>query len=123
MNDAPMKLKVASIPSKHENVIYRHHKPAAFGNSRKRFYSTIDGILNDESAPGPGMYSQYNTDGYKIYSKKGYGNLVSSAKLERLERKFTGLPGPGAYNAGNGVGSRMKRTVSLALLSSRFQGH
>mgnify|MGYP006876341347 CR=1 FL=1 len=39
INDAPMKVKVASIPSKFENVIYRNNKPPAFGNSRDRFYS------------------------------------------------------------------------------------
>ena len=39
INDAPMKVRVASIPSKFENVIYRDNKPPAFGNSRDRFYS------------------------------------------------------------------------------------
>jgi len=44
INDAPMKLRVASIPSKTENIIYRNNKPPAFGNSRDRFYSEVENI-------------------------------------------------------------------------------
>lgn len=41
LNDAPMKVKVASIPCKFENVVYRNNKVPAFGNSRDRFYSHL----------------------------------------------------------------------------------
>lgn len=56
----------------------------------------------------------------KIFSKKGYGNLISQTKLDRLEAQRNGLPGPGAYNPANDI--RVKKSKSLGLIG-KTQGH
>ena len=40
LNDGAMKVRVSSIPSKRENIIYENNKQAAFGNSKERFYTS-----------------------------------------------------------------------------------
>jgi hypothetical protein len=82
INDAPMKVRVASIPSKFENVIYRLNKTPAFGNSRDRFYSQSQNLKLQE--PGPTNYLNPDNTSHKIFSKKGYGSLISNTKLDRL---------------------------------------
>lgn len=56
----------------------------------------------------------------KVFSKKGYGNLISQTKLDRLEAQRNGLPGPGTYNSDSDM--RIKKSKSLALIG-KTQGH
>jgi len=39
VQEAPLKLKASSIPSKIENLVYSNHHTPAFGNSQERFYT------------------------------------------------------------------------------------
>jgi hypothetical protein len=56
----------------------------------------------------------------KVFSKKGYGNLISQTKLNRLEAQRNGFPGPGAYDSAEDM--RIKKSKSLALIG-KTQGH
>ena len=58
LNDAPIKVKVSSIPSKFENIIFRNNSQPAFGDSKERFYQPSS--TNSNFIPGPGMYEPEN---------------------------------------------------------------
>lgn len=56
LSEAPVKFKIASIPTKFENVILRSTSRPAFGDSNKKFFQLS---ANDTSisTPGPGAYN------------------------------------------------------------------
>lgn len=96
LNEAPIKLNVASIPSKYENVIYHNSTKPAFGDSNKRFFQFNS---NDTSiTPGPGCYDLNKTFS-KVDSKKGSGFFASQTKLQKLQRARSHGPGPGSYKS------------------------
>lgn len=74
LNEAPIKLNVSSIPTKHENVIFKSKSQSAFGDSTRRFFNFSSN--NSALTPGPGCYN-LNQSFQKIDSKKGSGFFAS----------------------------------------------
>lgn len=113
MNEAPIKLKVSSIPSKYENIVYRSNSSHAFGDSTNKFYHPSQ--TRDSFNPGPGMYES-GANFQKISSKKGTGSFASTSKLSRMERSRSHVPGPGSYQVICKIGSapitRLKKSKS-----------
>jgi hypothetical protein len=95
LKEAPIKLKVSSIPSKIENIIYSNHHKAAFGNSQERF--SIPTHTQLAVTPGPGNYFKPDALYKNVDSKKGFGFLASETTLARFNSKRNWNPGPGRY--------------------------
>ena len=122
LNEAPIKLKVSSIPSKYENIVYRSRSQPAFGDSTRKFYHPSQ--TKESFNPGPGMYNS-GVIFQNVSSKKGSGSFASSSKLDRLERSRSHVPGPGMYQVRGKIGSlsntKTKRSSSSSFMNTTAQ--
>lgn len=58
LNEAPLKVKVSSIPTRFENIVYVNHGQSAFGNSQRRFFSPGEEDLSCAVGPGRRLLTQ-----------------------------------------------------------------
>jgi hypothetical protein len=82
VNEASTKLRVASIPKKHENIIYATSSTTGFGASLRQ---GLPSFTHQVIQPGPGFY-QAGDGQKKTESKKGNGFFASQSKLTTLQR-------------------------------------